>query len=206
MSIVRSTLNIPKRIYRGIKNHPIVTGAVALAADQGSKFPVRQLLEPHLERCIENYTSPQSCIEQIANHHPEITHTIGNNSFGIYPCFNTESMFGISYEFATESKIGFVVFISFLTYAFTQAKSKITKLGLSLFISGWTGNFIDRLITERIYGIDGVTDFMLTWPYPAIWNIADAAVSTGLFLLIYESRNYIKNFYHRVKDRIKSVV
>lgn len=71
----------------------------------------------------------------------------------------------------------------FVFYLFVTSDDKIELILLSLMIGGGLGNLIDRIINGA------VTDFIYfhlpsgKWGYPA-FNIADASLSTSLFLYI----------------------
>jgi signal peptidase II len=75
-----------------------------------------------------------------------------------------------------------IVFIIWLMRTQTQ-QSKRLMLALTLVLAGAIGNLIDRLA----YG--HVVDFLLLywhpWYYPA-FNVADAAISVGAILLIWD--------------------
>ena len=53
-------------------------------------------------------------------------------------------------------------------------------------LGGAFGNLTDRLFREPGFGVGHVIDFIQIWGFPAIFNIADIAVVTGmgLFLLL----------------------
>ena len=81
--------------------------------------------------------------------------------------------------FDTPTKIALTIALFSLAYLFTKAKSKITKLAASLLISGAIGNLTDRII----YG--NVADFIKLGSWYK-FNIADAALTAGNLLLLYE--------------------
>ncbi|WP_262405987.1 signal peptidase II [Protaetiibacter sp. SSC-01] len=67
-----------------------------------------------------------------------------------------------------------------------RIKSAAWAWMLGLLLGGALGNVTDRLFREPSFGQGHVIDFIRVWGFPAIFNIADIAISTamGLFLLL----------------------
>lgn len=83
--------------------------------------------------------------------------------------------------------IAIVIAVAFLVLLYKTPKSqKLLCVSYALFIGGALGNLIDRLIHG--YVIDFLLFYLITdhgvWSYPA-FNVADIAVCSGAFLLIY---------------------
>ena len=65
-----------------------------------------------------------------------------------------------------------------------QAHEVRTSLALSLILGGAAGNLIDRLVYG--YVIDFIDVYYDSWHWPA-FNVADAAISVGAFLLLLDA-------------------
>ena len=65
-----------------------------------------------------------------------------------------------------------------------QAHEVRTSLALSLILGGAAGNLIDRLVYG--YVIDFIDVYYGSWHWPA-FNVADAAISVGAFLLLLDA-------------------
>ncbi len=67
----------------------------------------------------------------------------------------------------------------------TPLQEKLVFVSLGLLLGGILGNFIDRLMNQH------VTDFLkVHWQDAFAWptfNVADAAITTGVVLILYES-------------------
>jgi signal peptidase II len=73
--------------------------------------------------------------------------------------------------------IGLLVILAILYYSFRiRPKDRLLDLALALELGGATGNLIDRLAYGRV--IDFI-DFKV-WP---VFNVADSAITLGLFFL-----------------------
>lgn len=129
--------------------------ALIFLLDQFSKFLVRELLELR-----ESYPG-QGFIR--------FTHT-----------FNTGSAFGLFQDQNFALILASVVGIAVLTliYQSQRRPTNLLRLSLSLQLGGAAGNLLDRL------RIGHVTDFIDVGPWP-IFNLADAAIVTGLILLVW---------------------
>jgi len=64
------------------------------------------------------------------------------------------------------------------------AAEKATSLALALILGGAAGNLIDRLVYG--YVIDFIDVYYGSWHWPA-FNVADAAISVGAFLLLLDA-------------------
>jgi len=63
-------------------------------------------------------------------------------------------------------------------------EEKATSLALALILGGAAGNLIDRLVYG--YVIDFIDVYYGSWHWPA-FNVADAAISVGAFLLLLDA-------------------
>lgn len=63
------------------------------------------------------------------------------------------------------------------------SKQKVLALGLTLIIGGAIGNMLDRIITGKV--VDFLSFHYATWYWPT-FNLADAAISLGVGLLIID--------------------
>ena len=59
-----------------------------------------------------------------------------------------------------------------------------TRLALALILGGAAGNVIDRVVYG--YVIDFIDVYYESWHWPA-FNVADAAISVGAFLLLLDA-------------------
>lgn len=62
-------------------------------------------------------------------------------------------------------------------YPFVPKESRMIRFAFSLQLAGAVGNLIDRIIFGQ------VTDFMSVGTF-AIWNVADASITIGVFVLL----------------------
>lgn len=74
--------------------------------------------------------------------------------------------------------LGLVIYYFFKT----PISDKFLKISLSLILAGALGNLIDRVF--RGYVIDFLDFYIKTWHWPS-FNIADASITSGAFLLIF---------------------
>ena len=65
-----------------------------------------------------------------------------------------------------------------------STEEKATSLALALILGGAAGNLIDRLVYG--YVIDFIDVYYSSWHWPA-FNVADAAISVGAFLLLLDA-------------------
>jgi len=64
------------------------------------------------------------------------------------------------------------------------SREHLTALALSLVTGGAVGNLIDRVQTGRV--VDFIDFFVGDWHWPA-FNVADSAITLGVFLLLLSS-------------------
>ena len=88
------------------------------------------------------------------------------SAFGIFQGFNTPLIF--------VSMIGIIILT--LIYRSQERPSNLLRLSLALQLGGAFGNLVDRV------RLGFVTDFIDIGPWP-VFNIADAAIVSGLFIL-----------------------
>lgn len=132
----------------------VATAVIALAADQISKYLVR-----------ENMAIGESWPAQ--------------GFFRLTHGTNTGSAFGLFQDQTVILTIASVFAIGFIIYFYRSHSDRawITKLTIGLLLGGAVGNLIDRVIAGR------VTDFIDVGPWP-IFNLADSSITVGITLLI----------------------
>ena len=118
------------------------------------------------------------------------------HSVAVFPLFNLTLMYNTGAAFSFLADAGgwqrwFFVFlstvISIAIYRWLRtlpAHEKPTAIALALVLGGAVGNLIDRLATGRV--VDFVDVYWDVYHWPA-FNIADAAITLGVVLLIYLS-------------------
>jgi signal peptidase II len=101
--------------------------------------------------------------------------------------YNEGAMMGLFRDWSPSLRIPFFAVISVLALSFILyymfklvPSEKITMLGLAILLGGALGNFTDRLV----FGM--VLDYIDVGFWPT-FNIADAAISTGVALLIFKA-------------------
>lgn len=91
----------------------------------------------------------------------------------------------------SESRILFIfltlvslVALGLVLYYFfkTPSSQRFMKISLSIILAGALGNLIDRVF--RGYVIDFLDFYIKSWHWPS-FNVADACITTGAFLLIF---------------------
>ncbi len=75
--------------------------------------------------------------------------------------------------------------IALIAFAVMLYKSKTTlsKISLLLMIGGTIGNFIDRIL--HVYVVDFLDFYIFGYDFP-VFNVADAFLTVGVFLLIID--------------------
>jgi signal peptidase II len=127
--------------------------ALVLALDQLTKFVVRETLAWHQSWPFAGFF--------------RFTHVHNTGSaFGIFQGLNTPLIF--------VSFVGIVILA--LIYRSQPNPSNLLRFSLGLQLGGALGNLLDRL------RLGFVTDFIDIGPWP-VFNIADAAIVTGLIIL-----------------------
>jgi len=79
---------------------------------------------------------------------------------------------------ASLAALGLVIYYFFKT----PTSERFMKISLSLILAGALGNLIDRIF--RGYVVDFLDFYVKNWHWPS-FNIADASITTGGFLLIF---------------------
>ncbi len=74
--------------------------------------------------------------------------------------------------------LGLVIYYFFKT----PSSQRFMKISLSVILAGALGNLIDRII--RGYVIDFLDFYIKNWHWPS-FNVADACITVGAFLLIF---------------------
>lgn len=97
---------------------------------------------------------------------------------------------GAAFSFAAGATWVFTVFavvmlgvLGWLIVA--RIRSRRWALAAGLVVGGVLGNLIDRLIREPGPGVGRVVDFIATpWMMPAVYNVADICICTGMALIV----------------------
>ena len=99
--------------------------------------------------------------------------------FQIVHGVNTGSAFGLFQGFTNILIIASVIGIIFVLFVFHRQsnQSLSLRLSLGLIVGGALGNLFDRVVDG------GVVDFISVGWWPA-FNVADSAISIGMFLLV----------------------
>lgn len=106
--------------------------------------------------------------------------------FQLYFVKNSGAAFSLASGFTWILSIVAVgVIVAIIVFA-RRIKSTAWAIMIGLLLGGALGNVTDRLFREPGFGIGHVIDFLKLWQFPAIFNIADVAIVTGmgLFLLL----------------------
>ena len=131
----------------------IQLAAITIAADQFTKYLVQQLLSP-------GHSYPEQGFFRF-------THT-----------FNTGSAFGLfqnqNFPLILVAVVGITILV--LIYRSQRWPTNMLRLSLGLQLGGGAGNLVDRI------RLGHVTDFLDVGSWP-VFNLADAAIVTGLVLL-----------------------
>jgi signal peptidase II len=101
------------------------------------------------------------------------------NAVCVQKILNQGYVFGQTGEYHLGAKLLFAAGLTAIAAKMVKARSKITALSLALFGAGAVGNLVDR----AMYG--GVTDFIKLGSWYN-FNVADAALTSSLMLLLYE--------------------
>ncbi len=129
------------------------SAALVFLLDQLTKYLVIQTLAPGMSFPFRGFF--------------RFTHVHNTGSaFGIFQGFNTPLIF--------VSIIGIIILT--LIYRSQERPSNLLRLSLALQLGGAFGNLVDRV------RLGFVTDFIDIGPWP-VFNIADAAIVSGLFIL-----------------------
>ena len=129
------------------------SAALVFLLDQLTKYVVIQTLAPGMSFPFRGFF--------------RFTHVHNTGSaFGIFQGFNTPLIF--------VSIIGIIILT--LIYRSQERPSNLLRLSLALQLGGAFGNLVDRV------RLGFVTDFIDIGPWP-VFNIADAAIVSGLFIL-----------------------
>lgn len=147
----------------GLRSLAIMLAIAVVLLDQGSKWFVTKTLE---------YGETLSVF-------PSFSFTLRHNS-------------GAAFSFLTEAGgwqrwffVGIAAVVSAIIFIWLgrlSRQDKVEALGLSLILGGALGNVIDRLFYG--YVVDFILVYYKDWQYPA-FNIADMAISFGVFFFIY---------------------
>ncbi len=130
------------------------TLAVVLGLDQLSKFLVREYM-------VRGQSIPEEGFFRLTYH------------------TNTGTIFGLFPSATLALTVISVLAIAFLVYFYRSQRTlaPMMRLAVGLLLGGAVGNLIDRISMGR------VTDFFDVGRWP-IFNVADSAITVGIFLLI----------------------
>jgi signal peptidase II len=136
-----------------------LTAAIALLADQSSKYIIVNNLQRHQEWV------PIPALQWLF----AITHTTNTGAaFGLFP--SGSDFFAV---------IALVVILAILIYHRQLATRQwLLRFGLGLQLGGAAGNLIDRL--TRGYVVDFI--YFKFWP---VFNVADSCIFVGVVLMAY---------------------
>ncbi len=124
----------------------------------------------------------------------------GMNPKALIPSFPTNLFF---YIFSVIAMIIIVIY-----YKNIEESAKLSFIGISLIMPGALGNLLDRIIRPG----QGVVDFIRVdlgfWPFNPwpIWNLADAYITVGVVLIIFDlwvqerNKKVIKEEDNKAKD------
>jgi len=106
--------------------------------------------------------------------------------FQLYFVKNSGAAFSLASGFTWILSIVAVGVIVVIIVFARRIKSIAWAIMFGLLLGGALGNVTDRLFREPGFGTGHVIDFLKIWGFPAIFNIADIAIVTGmgLFLLL----------------------
>lgn len=120
------------------------------------------------------FLSSQSIIPGFFN----LTHIHNRGAiFGFFSQSDSQ-LLHIMLMLATLVALALVVYYFFIT----PPAEKLTKISLSLILTGALGNLIDRVF--RGYVIDFLDLYVKKWHWPS-FNVADSCVTIGAFLLVF---------------------
>ena len=100
---------------------------------------------------------------------------------------NSGSVFGLDINSTFLLIMGIIVLgvLFWLNFFYLKSASRFMRIGLGLVMGGAIGNLIDRIRYGEVTDfIDVNLGFWPLDPWP-IFNIADSALTTGIFILIY---------------------
>ncbi|MBU6235438.1 MAG: signal peptidase II [Alphaproteobacteria bacterium] len=102
---------------------------------------------------------------------------------------------GISFGFLQTGGWGFLTIAGlaitgFFAFWMMKAKDTLEVLGIALIVGGALGNIFDRIRFGAV--ADFIDIYWKNWHFPA-FNVADAAISVGVFILIVQSLFFAKN-------------
>ncbi|AYC29177.1 signal peptidase II [Paenisporosarcina cavernae] len=87
-------------------------------------------------------------------------------------------------QFAIFAVITVIVIAGILYFYFTEAKNKpMLQISLMVVLGGAIGNFIDRIVRGEVVDFVDVLVPIIHYDFP-IFNVADAALTIGVILLI----------------------
>jgi len=145
---------------RGALKYTSLAAAIALGADQLSKWWVIQVMEDHTEIPVTGF-------------------------FNLVLGRNTGVSFGLFNEAPPWLLVGITLAIVLMLLVWaSRERQSITGVALGLIIGGALGNMLDRLRHS------GVTDFLdfhiggIHWP---AFNLADTAIVLGVLLLLFDT-------------------
>lgn len=145
---------------RGVPKYTLLAAAIALGADQLSKWWVIQVMKDHTEISVTGF-------------------------FNLVLGRNTGVSFGLFNEAPPWLLVGITLAIVLMLLVWaSRERQSITGVALGLIIGGALGNMLDRLRHS------GVTDFLdfhiggIHWP---AFNLADTAIVLGVMLLLLDT-------------------
>lgn len=95
---------------------------------------------------------------------------------------------GAAFSLGSGSTWIFAIIASLVVVALIVFSRRIRSLGwaavFGLLLGGTLGNLNDRLFREPGFGTGHVVDFLQLWGFPAIFNVADIAITSAMVLFV----------------------
>ena len=95
---------------------------------------------------------------------------------------------GAAFSLGSNSTWVFAIIASVVAVSLIVFARRIRSLGwasvFGLLLGGTLGNLNDRLFREPGFGVGHVVDFFQLYAFPAIFNVADVAISAAMVLFI----------------------
>ncbi len=97
---------------------------------------------------------------------------------------NSGAAFSLASGFTWILSIVAVGVVAFIVWFARRIRSFGWAVIFGLVLGGAAGNLTDRLFREPGFGTGHVVDFIQVWGFPAIFNVADIAITGSVALLV----------------------